>query len=863
MFNRVLGFLRVFTRHVGRDVLRHPILILLNVAAIALGSGVYLAIQTANQSAIAAFYATVDFVSGKAHLEIQGRGIPLNENWWPEAREAPGITAATPLVEGVVTLPDRPGDYLRILGIDLFTHPPFSTFLLREQVNGETLNFESFLATNRGVTLTAPFAQANHLEVGDTFTVLADGRPQALTVIGLIDPENAPPGADSHLAVMDIGWAQELLGQTGSLTKIQLQIEDPTKLDAATQALQNHFASEALSIAAPAQRSSQVQNLLMGFQLNLTALSMISLLVGVFLVFNTVSASVVRRRHELGILRSVGASPFQIRALFLGEALLYGFIGVTIGIGAGVLLAQGLTGAVAQTIRSLYVLVQVEQVQISFPALLTTVVASIGAVLAGAWQPAAEAARLPPIAALTGEHSPNQHRSPLRWLPAAIGCSLAGVFCAWIALQWNIALASFGTAFFALAAAASLAPIGTSLLGRLFRAAARRLPIGASRKLLVTLGCDHLLRSLHRNAVTVAALMAAVAMMIGVATMIHAFRGSVNTWIEGTMRADLFLTSSANEVAGAKGYLPAELLESLETITAIDQIDTYLEWSAEVNGAPTMVALVEPDNKQSVQIVRGNADEARAAFRQAEAVMITESLARKRGFRVGDSLTFALGNRTLELPVAAIYRDYTRDQGMVLFPDVRYREMVDDPRVQSVAIHLLPGTDLARASESIETLLPGSGRYLLYSRQSLRERVIEIFDQTFAVTYLLRTIAIVVAALGVVLTLSILVMERTREYGILRSIGMSRGQLMGASVAEAVVLGLAAACLGVFAGLLLAVILTYVVNVAFFGWTIVFRVPWTELIFAPLWIVLTAAAAALWPAWKAAHADIGAAVRSE
>lgn len=863
MLQRPLGFLGVFRRHVVRDVWRHPLLTLLNVAAIALGSAVFLGIQTANQSAITAFAATVDFVSGKAHLEVKGRGQNIQTALWPKIRQLEGVEQATPLVEGVVTLPDKPGAYLRILGLDLFTHQPFSTFTLDTGQSGTGSQLETFLGTDRAVAITEAFAARHDLAIGDTVEVFVHGQPHSLPIVALIDAENAPPGADSHLAVMDIGWAQEILDLPRSITTIQLRIAEPDRLVKEAERLNALLEDEGIQVAPPARRSAQVQNLLMGFQLNLTALSLISLLVGVFLVYNTISASVVRRRHELGILRSIGASPLQVRALFLAEALLYGMIGLLLGIALGFLLAEFLSIHVAQTIRSLYVLVQVEEVRPALWTLLTTVIASLGAVLIGAWRPAAEAAGMPVVSALAGGRSTTVNPRKTRPILLSLGLALAAIVSGWAALHFQQPLLSFGTAFLALAAAALLAPVTTLATGRFIRSLSQALPGRGEWKMLFRLGCDNAMRSIHRNAVTVTALMAAVAMMIGVATMIHAFRGSVTHWIDGTMRADLFFTSAANEIGSTTVFLPPGLLERIETLPGIRQVDTYREWETEVDGAPAVIALVEPDNRQQVQMVEGDPEQARAAFRRSEAVMVTESFARKRQVSVGDTLNFPLGTERLALPIAGIYRDYTRDQGMVLFPFDRYLAITGDARVQSAAIHLLPDADPQAVADAIQPLLPETGRYLTYTRSGLRERVVEIFDQTFAVTYLLRSIAIAVAALGVVLTLSILVTEREREFGILRSVGMSRGQLIGMTVAEAVVLGLSAAVLGVVAGLALALILTYVVNVAFFGWTIAFAVPWGELIGAPFWIVATAALAACWPAWQATRQPISAAVRSE
>src|SRR5215210_3710104 len=355
-------YLRIFHRQVLRYLRRHRFLALLNVLSVALGVAVYLAIQIANHSANRAFAATIDVVAGKAELQVTPAAGSLKDDVFPAVAAQPGVSAATPLVRGLVTLPDLPGEYLQVLGLDIFTNIPFRTFELTDFRAGE-FDVQRWLRDPETIALSAEFARAHGLKEGDLLRVQVNGAEHRLR-IGFLIQASGLSALETHLAAMDIGWAQELFAKRGVLDSIQLQLVEPRVAEGVRAELRGVLPPDA-TVATPAQRGEQVRNMLGGFQLNLTAMSLVSLLVGMFLIYNTVSASVVRRRSEIGILRSLGVTRNEVRALFLGEACALGFIGVLLGLAGGVLLAPVLVGTVAETISSLYVLLSVREVALT------------------------------------------------------------------------------------------------------------------------------------------------------------------------------------------------------------------------------------------------------------------------------------------------------------------------------------------------------------------------------------------------------------------------------------------------------------------------------------------------------------------
>jgi putative ABC transport system permease protein len=854
-------FPRIFLWHMVRHVRRHPLLALLNILSVGLGIAVYLAIQIANHSANRSFAAGIDLVAGKTHLEVRG---DVDEMLWPVLGRQPGVKAVTGIVEGVVTLPDWPGEYLRILGVDLFTGEPFRTFEIG--VRGENLSLEKWMGEAGMVALTEEFARRHGIKIGDRLRVLVNSELRTLTVATLVGGSDSPGTAQPRIAIMDIGWAQELFGRQGRLSSLQLLLHEPVR--AATIATQlTTVLPPGLHAEPPRQRSFQIQNMLSAFQLNLTALSMVSMLVGVFLIYNTISASVARRRVEIGILRAIGATQWEVRWLFLGEACLLGFVGIVAGAAGGVALAQVLTGAVAKTISSLYVLLSIDRSWLDPAQFLAAAIFGFGAVLLGAWMPANNAARIDPVGALSrGAHAERSAARTLRWAWLGVACLALAALCAWSALHFGPPAWSFGAAFFVLVGFALFAPGATKGFGVL---AGAGVPLG----ILWRLAADHLHRSIHRNAVTVAALAAAIAMMVGLTVMIFSFRQSVDAWINRGIVADLFISPAANETIGLGELVPPAAITWLRARSEVRAVDTFRELECNfkigrppaLNAKPAAVrlAIVQGEYRHNLTFLGGDDERKMARVFNGDSVAITEPFARKFGVRDGDRLILSTPRGPAEFEVAGTYSDFTRDQGVIMMARRNFDMWWSDSSVQSLAVYLRTGAEAEALAEAFRAQFSRDGEFAIYSNRTLRQRILTIFDQTFAVTYVLRTVAILVAVAGIFLSVTTLVAERERETGVLRAIGASRGQVQRLLMAESGMIGAVATLLGLVAGLVLAMALTWVVNPAFFGWTIVLHFPWTTLLATPFWILPAALLAAWYPAWRASQTPIAAAVREE
>ena len=835
-------FAALFWRQIVRPWAAHPLLPLLNILGIAIGVAVFLSIQMANRGALASFQNAVGLVAGRANLEIRG---DLPEEIFPLVAKTPGISSATPLVEGIATLPDTPGDYLRILGVDPFTGSSLRVFELVDPA-GAPLDLEMWLREPDVIAL--PPGR----NLPDAFRVLAAGRSVTLRHGFDLKTDDAAVASDPRIAAMDIGWAQQLLDLGGRLTSIQIRVEDPLAMDVVIATLRGIAPPDAL-IGPPSRRGAETELMLAAFQLNLTALSLVSMVVGVYLIYNSLSAAVVRRRHEIGILRANGATKFEVMALFLGEGLCCGFLGTLLGLLLAGPLAAILAAPVSQTVSSLYALVTIERPVLTPGQVLLAFAAGLGASVIAAWRPASEAAACDPALVIRpGSQGDTFSHESRHWGTWGVICLILSAGLSWGALHGGGKFLGFASVGLLIAGFSLLVPTAVNLFVRHVHGPGW----------MIRLAAQHLGRSLHRNAVTIAALAVAVAMTVSVSVMIHSFRASVTSWLGNTLVADLFIAPAANEIAGLQSFLPSAAVEWVQRDSRVKELATFREMPVPWGEKSANLAIIEGSARGELDFVAGPPD-SRFLFHQPGMVAVSESFANRHGTKPGDVLEFSSPKGPAAFRVVGVIKDFTRDSGLVMIDRPNFRQFWNDERLHSLSISLRDPSAAAAFAEDFQVAFGRAGEFSIYTNSDLRRRVMEIFDQTFAVTSVLRAIAVVVAIAGVLLSLTTLVVEREREIGILRSQGASCAQVRGLILSEAAMIGLLAVVVGLLCGASMAMVLTWVINKAFFGWSIELRYPLGVLLSTPLWIIPAALFAAWLPARRASLIPPARALRFE
>ena len=847
---------RLFLTHSLRYFARHPVLTALNIVGIALGVTVFMAVQIINHSALESFRASVDIVAGKANLELVGDGLRFDEQAYPIVANDPDISAATPIVEDVATLTDFPGEYVQLLGVDIFSNEPLRTFELHN-AQGAKPDVVEFLRDPKTIALTRSLSQRLGLKIGDPIRLDTQTGIETFHVGYIIDFGEDAPGADEHLSVMDIANVQQDFLHAGKLSRISAIVRPGADFPAILARLRAQVPASVM-VQSPDRRNRQIERMIGAFQLNLTALSLISLLVGMFLIYNTVATAVVRRRHEIGVLRALGLSALQVQGLFMAEALVLGVAGSLLGLFLGVVMAGQLVGVVSKTITSIYILASIQTLFISPWIICAALVLCLGAVLLAAWFPAREAAMLAPVEALSIGHLEEQSaRGTNRWSLIGVGLLIMAALVAHVSLTYGPAWISFASALFALLGFAFFVPILSVSFSRWAR----------PHSIMARIAFGHFAQSLHRTSMAIASLVVALAMVVGISTMIFSFRTTVQDWLTRSIQSDLVIAPAANLVVGNRELIRPGV-EEIVAATPHVTYDTFREMRVQLRDQLVKLVSVRLSVTRDIEPLVLSQGDPRAAVDAAindGSVLVSQPFFRKYHLGLGDTINLATPTGRRDFKISGVYIDYTTESGVILVDWHTYRKYWQDDSINGLFLYVdkSSGLTAAQLQAELRPKLAPLGDYLIKSNQELHDQVFRIFDQTFSVTYILQTIGIIISALGIFLSLTILVTERRREISILRAVGASRGQIEAMVLWEAGIIGLLGSFLGIIAGLALAWILSFVINVSFFGWTINWATPWGFLLSLPFAVTAAALVAGYWPARQAAHLDIADGVKME
>lgn len=846
---------------------------LLPLLGVALGVAVFLSVRLANRSAMASFADTVDSVAGRANLQVAGDSTGFDERVFPKVRSLPGVRAAAPVVQiyALAKLGDEPdravfpkgeegpyGETLLVLGLDIFSERPFARFESAD-ARDQTAALE-FLADPRGAAVTRALADRYRLGTGDSLVVLSSGQPVRLTVRLILDAPELQQAMGGNVVLMDIGVAQEAFHRTGKLDRIDL-IVDPERRDEVRRSLAAILPSPARA-EQPQGRTGQVENMVSAFELNLTALAFIALFVSMFLIFNAVSMSVLRRRREIGILRSLGVTRQQILSMMLAEAAVIGMAGSLLGLGIGTLLAQQTLGAVARTLTALYLVVHARTLHLDPGTYAAAFALGTAMSLLSALAPAIEASRTPPNVTMRQGILVEAQTLPIRrWTAVGIVLVLlAGAVAAWT-VGVRRPIGGFVSAFLLLAGFALAAPAFTLLCEALAAPVMSRLG-----GLEGVLGTRNLRDAVARTSVVVAALMVSVGMMVALSIMVGSFRQTVRVWVDQTILGDLYIEPIGRRVAGSATALPDWVVNTARRLPGVAVVDTFRSAQITYRDRITYAVGVDFDVQRTrgrLLFMSGSTPEVLARAQADEGVVVTESFAFRFRVKPGDTLELETPYGPARLPVSGVFYDYSTDAGYLMMDHRLFSRLWKGRRVERLALYLQPGVD-PDAVRSRFTAAIGD-RILLYvtPNRGLRERVLTVFDQTFQITYALQAIAVLVSVLGVITTLTQLILQRGREIGVLRAVGALRRQVRKIVLVESGLLGLIGALLGCVCGIALSFLLTFVINKQFFGWSIRMTIdPWLFVQTTGL-MVVTAVLAGLVPAQLAATRVAAQAMRVE
>ncbi|HET9785167.1 MAG TPA: ABC transporter permease [Terriglobales bacterium] len=845
---------------------------LLSLAAIALGVAVVIAIRIANRAAVSSFAATTASLANGADLLVTGPA-PIPATLLPQLFPLNAEAEILPFIHRRAYDPVH-HDALDILGLDLVAaarrRPEQSgrplpgseaTALSDHRERPESgVEYPLAEASQRGIPLSTPDnADASHplllvphnylarhaLHPGDTLILALSGRLHTFSIA-------AAPAGDFALLDLPAALAAFEPNQPPAFDGLRIMVAPGANRERVQTQL-SALVPAPDTVAAPAARVENQAAMLAAFRANLAALSYVALLVGLFLIYNTVSISVVRRRLAIATLRALGATRRSLLRLFLAEGAALALVGGALGVLLGWLIAARALALVQRTVASLYVpgaSAAPTAAQLAPSDWLWGLVLALAAGLLAAWAPARQAAALRPATVLRPGAAEAAVRARAAWgWPAAIVLAAAAVVFARLPAVNHQPWFGFAAALAAVLTWAALTPwILARLLPPLRRALLHR------RHTLSGLAAASLNGALRRTAVLVVAVATAIGVMLGVAIMVGSFRQTVNVWLSQQLQNDVFVQAAdwdrnhpvplPDAVLAAAAAVP----EARAVAASHTQPWTFRQQPITLNTRwPLLGAAALP----RYRFLAGGPGP----------VIVSEPFARRFHLWPGDRFTLDAPRGSLPLTVSGVFYDYSSDRGLLTLDRATFQQGFGPPRATELGFDAAPGVTPSLLHLDLEKHLPGALNFI--DNATLRRQAIGVFDQTFRITYALEVITLLVAILGVGNTLLAVVLERAREFAILRFLGATAAQIRRLLLAEAGVVALLALAIGWLMAIALAYILVRVINVQSFGWTIQMHPPVAFLIAASAIVWLATVAAAALPARAARRHATPSALEAE
>jgi putative ABC transport system permease protein len=773
---------------------------LLTIAGIVLGVAVFVGIHTANQSVVYAFHQTVDRIAGSTQLQISAGETGFDENVLDRVQAVPEVRVAVPVIEAVVNTGVQGQGNLLILGVDMLGDRSLRDYDLKSNDQGTDDAIDDplvFLAQPDSLMITDTYARENRLGVGAKVPMSTMDGQKLFTVRGIMKAGGLTSAFGGNLAVMDVYAAQKVFGRGRRFDRIDLALKDGANLHD-VQAKLEALLGSGFQVQEPSARAQQFDSISRVYTMTANITSVFALFIGMFIIYNTFQIAVTQRRSEIGILRALGATRRQIRTLFLGESVVAGLFGSVLGLLVGIAIARGMTGYIGSLLGEIYGIAQKADEISTNPILMTfAVVLGVITSVVAAIIPARSAARVDPVQALQkGKYqqlSAGENRvrriAALVVAIAAAGCLLFERYRIFFYVGDALAILS----------ALLLTPTLALLLARALRPLLRWL-----RPVEGTLAADSLLQAPRRTSGAVAALMLSLALVVALGGLTRASYDSIFGWLTVALNPDLFVSPSQS-LTQRDFRFPESMGAQLQAIPGVGEVQLVRDARIEIQGKPTMfVAADIRDLRKHATLppVAGNTQDMFRRAEQGKAVLASENFAMLRGFKLGDVVDIPSPSGVLHLPIAGIVTDYSDEQGSLLVDRALYKRYWNDSAVNVFRIYLAPGAAEADVKRRILEKFGTQRRLFVLTNRDVRRYILRLTDQWFGITYVQIAVAVLVAILGIINTLTVSITDRRRELGVLQAVGGLRNQIRGTIWLEALAVGTVGLILGLALGAL-------------------------------------------------------------
>lgn len=819
---------------------------------IALGAAVFTSVRLAVNASLESFTQSVDTIAGKADWTIYHPGGRVPENLMPRLLQNPAIMTASPILTVYVQPKRNNQKPFLLIGIDPILDRGMRAWQVDRQGSKDDMTWLHLISEPNTLLMSRKLLEKLQLTTGAEVNLEYKGNTASFRILASLASQGLALADSGYLAITDISTLQEFASLRGLVDRVDVLLrpnseeKDPSKIRA--------LLPPGIVLARPGEVRESGRLMIKAYQLNLSVLSFVSLFVGMFLVYSLVSLNATSRRHELAILRSIGASSQMPFLLFLTEGAFFGIIGWLLAIPLGSFMVRKLLDTVSSTISHLFVRVNVDRIRLDPWEILLSFLITLFISILAAYQPAREAMKVPPKEAFL------MHERTIVRVKATKMLALLGFLL--ILLVWPLAelpgisripLPGYLATFFLFSGFSLLSPWCLFLMGSYLPPFLRR--IGGEPAYL---GSRYMRDAGSRMAISVGALITAMALFVALVIMVHSFRNTVETWVNQSIRGDVFVQTQMANTNQYRDPLPENVVTSLRAMGKQIDLLPYRRIFLQQGSVRYLFEAIDFrafSRHGELLFLEGDAKRIMPELVGGNGVIVSEVLANQAGLKVGDRFQAEVSGISLDLPILGIYRDYRTQGGVVHYSLRHYERLSGDRSWTGVRVFLHPWgsfTDGERQNAANDAIIADIYRIAARNRgvevtigSDLRREILRIFDETFAVTTVLLLIALFVAALGITTTLAVLVLERTRELNTLLAVGASVRQIRAMIVWEAVLMVAAGVGLGAGCGFILSNLLIYVINRQSFGWTFLYSVDWPALLSSLPLILATALLAAL------------------
>ncbi|HEY6211342.1 MAG TPA: FtsX-like permease family protein [Vicinamibacterales bacterium] len=845
---------------------RHVLRTLLTVAGIVLGVAVFVGMHTANETVLEGFSRTVDRIAGKTELQVTAGETGFDEEVLERVQAARTVRVAVPVVEAIVDPRLAGQGSLLVLGIDMTGDRSLRDYDLESGDDAVIDDPLVFLAQPDSIILAKEFADRNGIRVGSALTLGTAVGAKAFTVRGVMKSSGLTTAFGGNLAIMDIYAAQMMFGRGRKFDRIDLAVKPGATVDRCERELQTML-GPGFQVEPPSGRGKQFEAMLAAYSVMVDISSAFALFIGMFIIYNSFAIAVTERRAEIGILRALGATRRQIRYLFLGESAVTGLIGSIGGVVFGVVIARGIAASIGTLINDVYGQGLHTTEELATDPKLLGFALAIGIVtsLIAAWIPARSAARVDPVQALQkGKYQVlSAGESRLRAILAAV-LGAVSLVCLAIAEASGGSRGSRSIFYvgFALLILVSLllSPLLSLALAKAIRPALKWL-----RPVEGALAADSLIQAPRRTSASVAALMLSLTLVVAFAGMARASYDSIIDWMNSALNPDLFVMPSQNVVVRTIRF-PPDMEATIAALPGVERVQSVRDARIVFRGTPVMIVAVDLKSVEETvktQPVAGDRDDMYRRAAAGEALLVSDNFAQLQRVKLGDVLEIPAPDGVIRLPVAGISIDYSDQQGAILMDRKVFLKYWNDDSVNLFRVYVKPGAAPLAVRDRILGAFAGARQVFVLTNRELKAYIVTITDQWFGLTSIQIAVAVLVAILGIVNTLTVSITDRRRELGVLQAVGGMRTQIRRTIWLEALSIAFIGLSLGFALG---GINLYYILQVVLYdvgGMRLNYEYPVrTVLMLVPV-MLAAAFVAALWPAEAAVRGSLVEALEYE